>query len=188
MSTSMTSTSTSMSMSSASASPSGGMSMGDSSCKISMTWNWYTVGACFISKSWQVSSDGIFALSCIGVILLVISLEFLRRVQREYDSWIRRKDQKAFALAAAARNRDNAACASYEQEAEPGRKTATNTSMSPPLPERPLLRRPQRSVVDRMTLLQRQCIRSLIHMVQFGVAYFIMLLAMYYNGTSFLFV
>ncbi|OAG34082.1 hypothetical protein AYO21_11776 [Fonsecaea monophora] len=136
----------------------------------------------FISKSWQVSSDGIFALSCIGVILLVISLEFLRRVQREYDSWIRRKDQKAFALAAAARNRDNAACASYEQEAEPGRKTATNTSMSPPLPERPLLRRPQRSVVDRMTLLQRQCIRSLIHMVQFGVAYFIMLLAMYYNG------
>ncbi|KIW25042.1 uncharacterized protein PV07_10715 [Cladophialophora immunda] len=171
---SMTST---MSMATASASPSSGMSMGGSSCKISMTWNWYTVGACFISKSWQVTSGGIFALSCIGVILLVISLEFLRRVQREYDGWIRRTDQKTSAIATATRHSENGASASYEQVPDSSRKTTTMTGAS--LPERPLLRR---RPVDRMTLLQRQFVRSLIHMVQFGVAYFVMLLAMYYNG------
>ncbi|OAL27413.1 hypothetical protein AYO22_03688 [Fonsecaea multimorphosa] len=174
-----------MSMATASASASSGMSMGG--CKISMTWNWYTVGACFISKSWQVTSGGIFALSCIGVILLVISLEFLRRVQREYDGWIRRKDQRilaSLATSAADGRHENGygASPSSEQDADSARKTVSMMT-SPPLPERPLLHQQHRTV-DRMTLLQRQFVRSLIHMVQFGVAYFIMLLAMYYNGTG----
>ncbi|OAP57960.1 hypothetical protein AYL99_07050 [Fonsecaea erecta] len=167
-----------MSMATTSTAPATAMSMGGNSCKISMTWNWYTVGACFISKSWQVSSSGIFALSCIGVVLLVISLEFLRRIQREYDAWIRRKDQKTSAMAAAVQHSEDGASASYEQDTDPGKKTAVITS--PPLPERPLVL--QHRSIDRMTLFQRQFMRSLIHMVQFGVAYFIMLLAMYYNG------
>ena len=33
----------------------------------------------------------------------------------------------------------------------------------------------------RPTLLQ-QMVRAVLHMLQFGVAYFVMLLAMYYNG------
>ncbi|EXJ73032.1 uncharacterized protein A1O5_04181 [Cladophialophora psammophila CBS 110553] len=174
-----TSTTSAMSMATASATALSGMDMGPNACKISMTWNWYTVRACFISKTWRLSSAGIFGLSCIGVILLVISLEFLRRVQREYQGWIRRKDQKAYALVAA-RQPENGASTSREQEADPGRKTTA--LLNSPLPTRPLL--PKYRSVDRMTLLQRQFVCSLLHPVQFGVAYFIMLLAMYFNGIS----
>ncbi|KAJ5208499.1 hypothetical protein N7449_002878 [Penicillium cf. viridicatum] len=67
-----------------------GMDMGGS-CKISMLWNWYTVDACFLAESWHVTSRGMFAGSCIGVICLVLSLELLRRLGREYDSFIVRR-------------------------------------------------------------------------------------------------
>ncbi|KGO37634.1 Ctr copper transporter [Penicillium expansum] len=67
-----------------------GMDMGNS-CKISMLWNWYTVDACFLANSWHIKSRGMFAGSCIGVICLVLSLELLRRLGREYDSFIVRR-------------------------------------------------------------------------------------------------
>ncbi|KIX02033.1 uncharacterized protein Z518_07972 [Rhinocladiella mackenziei CBS 650.93] len=173
MSMSMTPT-TSMSSAMASSTAMSGMSMGGASCKISMTWNWYTVGACFISKSWQVTSSGMFAGSCIGVICLVISLEFLRRVQREYDSWIRRQDMKA-ADSYARRHAPNGIPSSSEQERSHSKQPivgwALNGMTALPTPH-----------INRGTLFQRQFVRALIHMVQFGVAYFIMLLAMYYNG------
>ena len=56
-----------------------------------MLWNWYTVDACFISSTWHVRSRGAFAGSCIGVVLLVMSLEFLRRAQREFDRYLARR-------------------------------------------------------------------------------------------------
>ncbi|KIW96390.1 uncharacterized protein Z519_03459 [Cladophialophora bantiana CBS 173.52] len=182
MTLSATSMTSAMSMATASATASSGMDVAPNACKISMTWNRYTVGACFISKTWRVSSAGIFGLYCIGVILLVISLEFLQRVQREYQGSIRRKDQNAYALVAV-RHPENGASASCEQEADPGTDPGRTTAMlNPPLPTRPLL--PKHRSVNPMTLVQRQFVCSLLHMVQFGVAYFIMLLAMYFNGIS----
>lgn len=56
-----------------------------------MLWNWYTIDSCFIAESWHVRSRGAFAGTCIGVILLVISLELVRRAHREYDAWIFRQ-------------------------------------------------------------------------------------------------
>ncbi|KAG0159044.1 hypothetical protein PDIDSM_6564 [Penicillium digitatum] len=56
-----------------------------------MLWNWYTVDACFLAESWHVKSRGMFAGSCIGVICLVLSLELLRRLGREYDTFIVRR-------------------------------------------------------------------------------------------------
>lgn len=110
-----------------------------------------------------------FAGSCIGVIFLVISLEFLRRLQREYDAYLRRVDTRATSTG-------QPSPASSELDNEKG-KTA-----SPIL--RPVLGdTTERRQVNRLVLLQRQIIRALIHMFQFGVAYFVMLLAMYYNGT-----
>jgi copper transporter 1 len=53
-----------------------------------MLWNWYTIDACFLSSSWKITSNGMFAGSCIGVILLVMFLEFLRRLGKEYDRYI----------------------------------------------------------------------------------------------------
>lgn len=95
-----------------------------------------------------------FAVSCIGVAFLVVALEFLRRLGKEYDAAMLRQFQRH----AAAR---------------------TAESKTPGSPD--ACAREPTYVVFRPTPLQ-QVIRSLIHMAQFGVAYIIMLLAMYYNG------
>ncbi|ETI27684.1 hypothetical protein G647_00133 [Cladophialophora carrionii CBS 160.54] len=153
--------------------------MEDTTCKISMTWNWYTVGACFISQSWQVTSRGMFVCCCIGVILLVMSLDLLRRLQREYDGWCRRMDRKAFVAISA--GSEDPYSSSSELGTGPAGKAhsvavaviSTLMSARAPLPRRR---------IARWILIQRHVIRSLGHMIQFGLAYFIMLLAMYYNG------
>lgn len=58
-----------------------------------MLWNWYTVDSCFISSTWHITSKGKFAGSCIGVICLVVVLEALRRMQREYDRFLIKQAQ-----------------------------------------------------------------------------------------------
>jgi solute carrier family 31 (copper transporter), member 1 len=113
--------------------------MGGDGCKISMLWNWNTIDSCFLSSTWKITSTGMFAGSCIGVILLVMSLELLRRSVKEYDRFLLRKH---------AESSDAAKCA----------------------------------IEGYRPSIWEQGIRALLHMVQFAVAYFIMLLAMYYNG------
>lgn len=122
-----------------------------------------------------------FAGSCIGVICLVISLEFLRRVQREYDGHVRRQDQRAFAAACASdpTRTDSSPSPSTLQNDNPGGKQQGIVNTTRLLGLSSSVRR---SPVKRTALLRRQFIRALIHMLQFGVAYFVMLLAMYYNG------
>lgn len=98
-----------------------------------------------------------FAGSCIGVILLVMSLELLRRGSKEYDSFIIRQAKYNYQLTSSSSNssQDNT--------------TAPTTA---------------KALTDgtfRPNLVQ-QLIRAAFHMAQFAVAYIIMLLAMYYNG------
>lgn len=50
-----------------------------------MLWNWYTVDTCFLAETWHNKTKGAFAGSVIGVFLLVIAIEGLRRLAREYD-------------------------------------------------------------------------------------------------------
>ncbi|KAF2397661.1 Ctr-domain-containing protein [Trichodelitschia bisporula] len=126
---------------------------GPGACKISMLWNWNVLDTCFLSSSWHIKSRGMFAGSCIGVILLVMVLELLRRAGKEYDRVLVRGYRAAQA------GRDAAS-----SEGSSGSKTGG----------------PVR-VVGRPTVGQ-QAIRALLHMLQFAVAYFVMLLAMYYNG------
>ncbi|KAJ4991387.1 ctr copper transporter [Stagonosporopsis vannaccii] len=137
----------------------GGMSMGGG-CKISMLWNWNTVDSCFISSSWQIKSKGMFAGSCIGVILLVIALEALRRAGKEYDRYIVNQYLAT-----------HASTATVASSASSGNsKTPVTTAGPAPTVQN-----------FRPNILQ-QAIRALLHMLQFAVAYFVMLLAMYYNG------
>ncbi|KAI5843459.1 Ctr copper transporter family-domain-containing protein [Morchella snyderi] len=117
-------------------------------CKISMFWNWYTIDSCFISRSWHIRSTAMFAGSCIGVFLLVLILEFLRRTQREYDRYIVRLETSNIS--------------SVPFEGTLGYITPLSYNYRP-------------------TIFQ-QAIRAGIYMLQFGLAYFIMLLVMYYNG------
>ncbi|KAJ5758452.1 hypothetical protein N7520_005608, partial [Penicillium odoratum] len=65
--------------------------------KGNMLWNWNTVDSCFIAESWHITSKGMFAGSCIGVIFLVICLEFLRRLGKEYDRFLSRQHELAVA-------------------------------------------------------------------------------------------
>ncbi|KAK4443190.1 Ctr copper transporter family-domain-containing protein [Podospora aff. communis PSN243] len=122
-------------------------------CKISMLWNWYTVDACFLSSTWHIRSAGMFAGSCIGVILLVMLLELLRRSVKEYDRYIIRKHL--------------------------ARQAATVTSDSADILPKDLVCSARGGY--KPTLLE-QAVRALLHTCQFAVAYFVMLLAMYYNG------
>ncbi|KAL6856821.1 Ctr domain-containing protein [Trichoderma novae-zelandiae] len=126
---------------------------GDSkSCKISMLWNWYTVDACFLSSSLQIRNRGMFAASCIGIILLVVSVEFMRRIGQEYDDSIVRQWHRQVAVASDRAVRGPRGSTTYSEE-----------------------------FMFRATPLQ-QLIRALIHAATFGAAYVIMLLAMYFNG------
>lgn len=161
----------------------------------------------FLSSTWHIRSRGMFAGSCIGTILLVLCLEFLRRMGREYDAFILRRARlrQMYSMTPAtqalkkgtASNRNNRDCpCDCPQNDNPsptgpgiefshakivGSNDVTSVAAEgvnsvdgnvagrdTPPPYRP-------SPVE-------QVIRALFHMVQFAVAYFIMLLAMYYNG------
>ncbi|KAL7904045.1 Ctr copper transporter family domain-containing protein [Trichoderma velutinum] len=148
-----------------------GMGMGPAGmCKISMLWNWNVMDTCFISKSWQITSKGMFAGSCIGVVLLVIALEFLRRLSKEYDRFLIKQHAAKFRDASAptvvAATPANTAVKAGGESVK-SQEVARPAGIAMP-PFRP-------------NVLQ-QAIRALLHMVQFAVAYFVMLLAMYYNG------
>lgn len=52
---------------------------------VSMLWNWNTIDSCFISSSWRTSTRAQFAGSVIGVFFLVVGIEAVRRLGREYD-------------------------------------------------------------------------------------------------------
>ncbi|KZF21956.1 Ctr-domain-containing protein [Xylona heveae TC161] len=138
------------------------MSMGGGKCKISMLWNWYTIDSCFLARSWHITSHGMFAGSCIGVVLLVMCLELLRRASREYDKYLSGRPTFSHLAgsppASPAQNAPNKSCDHSSR--------SMNTL--------PMRRRGP-------TILQH-LIRSFLHMVTFAVAYFVMLLAMYYNG------
>ncbi|KAK0741601.1 fungal-specific transcription factor domain-containing protein [Apiosordaria backusii] len=47
--------------------------------------NWETTHACFVSRSWQIRSNAMFAATCLGTVLLCFALEFFRRLSRSYD-------------------------------------------------------------------------------------------------------
>lgn len=127
-----------------------------------MLWNWNTVDSCFISSSWHVTSSGMFAGSCIGVLLLVMLLEFLRRTVKEYDAFLVRKHS----VANNSSNVGTAAAAVQQGGSESGESKDHGVSV-----------RPAGNVPSgrfRPTVLE-QAVRALLHMCQFAVAYFVML-------------
>ncbi|MCJ1382005.1 Copper Transporter integral membrane protein that functions in high affinity copper transport [Xylographa soralifera] len=159
------------------------MNMGSSSpnaCKISMLWNWYTLDACFIASTWHITSAGMFAGSCIGVVCLVLVLEFLRRVQREYDRHITQS------LLARRCHPESSSTNDSGHETPPAgdedgidKSDAVQAAITPQL--RTWLGLNTGKGKMRVRLGQR-LVRAGIHTLQFAAAYVVMLLAMYYNG------
>ncbi|KAL1840815.1 hypothetical protein VTJ49DRAFT_7714 [Mycothermus thermophilus] len=155
----------------------------DAACKISMLWNWYTIDACFLSRSWHITSHGAFAATCIGVVLLVVFLEVLRRIGREYDEHIQRQFAARVALITSGTPVEPAASSSSSSSApadgaDPNPASCCTPAV--PAPQAAEALTPQ-TVTFRASPLQ-QFVRAVIHAATFGVAYIVMLLAMYYNG------
>jgi copper transporter 1 len=90
-----------------------------------------------------------FAGSCIGVILLVISLEMLRRAVKEYDRFLVNKHIKAQGTAKVPK------AMSDDGSPAPNSPAVVSHGYRPNIFE--------------------QAIRALLHMLQFAVAYFVML-------------
>ena len=137
-----------------------------------MLWNWYTIDACFLASSWHIKTKGMFAASCIGVALLVVCLEFLRRIGKEYDSYILRQFHRR---AASLRYRPRVSYVAPKFDDERNSSgCGPDASCAPPLPD-------QQFITFRATPAQ-QITRGAIHAATFGVGYIVMLLAMYFNG------
>ena len=119
-----------------------------------------------------------FAGSCIGVVSLVMVLELLRRAQREYDAFIRRQDEALRGSPVSSSDQSGYYSPTTFLDHDASSKPAARYRQGQ------LKGSGRHPVLSTLTLLKRQVIRATIHMLQFGVAYFIMLLAMYYNGSS----
>ena len=109
-----------------------------------------------------------FAGSCIGVLLLVVALEALRRASREYDAYIARSHQKKNNTTTSS----PPSTARLEEVNDPNNKASSTQSTTPLL---------QSQATFTPNVFQ-QLVRAFLHMAQFAVAYIVMLLAMYYNG------
>ncbi|GAO13692.1 hypothetical protein UVI_02017940 [Ustilaginoidea virens] len=142
-----------------------GMGMGGGTgCKISMLFNLYTIDACFLSSQWKITSAGMFAGSCIGVFLLALSLEFLRRSVKEYDRFLVKQHRAKYAGQTAKPSTSDSATSKDGLQAQAPAGAAC--VRVPPF-------RPN---------VWQQGVRALLHLLVFFVAYILMLLAMYYNG------
>ena len=126
-----------------------------------MLLNWTTIDACFLFSKFHIRSSFGFFAACLGAALLVISLEFLRRLQREFDRYLRSRH-------AYLENQKYVAAEEMEEKLlvkdEEGAPSSTGSRVTVPV-------------------MLEQGARGLIQMVQFGVSYCIMLLFMYSNGT-----
>ncbi|KAI1638943.1 putative high affinity copper protein [Biscogniauxia mediterranea] len=144
-------------------------------CRVSMLWNWYTIDACFLSHSWRIRSHGAFAGLCIGMILLVMLLEFLRLVARTYDRHLIQRHRKTVDVGTTTTSSRNINLTQHSgPPADPAQSFLIAKNERPPVPCVPTA--PFRPSVCE------QAVRALLHTLQFVLAYWIMLMAMYYNG------
>ena len=120
-----------------------------------MLWNWTTIDACFISSDWHIRSHGAFAASCVGVVLMVVALEALRRAAREYDEWIARDVGARMSSSSSSSGGDG-------EDVEVAAAAVTRLKFRPGVGQ--------------------QAVRAGLHAATFGLAYLLMLMAMYYNG------
>ena len=172
-----------------------------------MYWNWYTKGACFLTKSWKIGSAAHFGLTCLFIIFLVVAIEFVRRMQREYDRYITRDREEAMgprvghsnattvvdnttatttttaAAAAATADESNDCCSNVDKIANAHSCCGDTTGVHRVrgLRNNVKLAVHAPTLRFRPTLLQ-QFVRALLYTVQFGIGYLLMLFVMYYNG------
>jgi copper transporter 1 len=126
-----------------------------------MLWNWYTVDSCFLVESWHNETKAHFAGTVLGVFLLAMSVEGIRRIGRIHDR------QLVAALNAAKRNA-KCGCGSKNAADLDSESKFVKMHCRPKIPEFPSW--------------SQQAVRGGIYGIQFTVAFLLMLLGMYFNG------
>ncbi|KAK3197785.1 hypothetical protein GRF29_216g1279729 [Pseudopithomyces chartarum] len=137
--------------------------LGAGECQMEMLWNWRVMDACFLSGSWHVKNNAMFAASCIGAALLVVALEFLRRCSSEWDQYLLRQFQRQLRI----------------------QQAALTNAMPSNCCDGPAKTLGTHFATFRATSLQ-QLVRAIIHGITLGVAYLLMLLVMSFNGFIFI--
>lgn len=136
-----------------------------------MLWNWTIIDACFLSTQWHIRSHGAFAGTCIAVVAMVVLLEALRRAGREYDEWIlaefRRRVISESTSSTPTKTTTTVMCSN--------KGTAVMSADSDAEGPEAMGRRFRPG-------LGQQLVRAVLHAATFGLAYLLMLMAMYYNG------
>lgn len=127
-----------------------------------MLLNWHTIDACFLSSIFHIRSSFTFFLACFSAFALVVSLEYVRRFQRQFDQYLRKRDNFA-------RSKGYALSAEMEEKLLEGSDGEREGERDAPK---------QKQVV----IIVEQLMRGLVHVVQFSISYCIMLLFMYSNG------
>ncbi|EMG45823.1 hypothetical protein G210_3967 [Candida maltosa Xu316] len=139
----------------------------EAQCKVSMFWNWYTTDSCFISQSWHVKTHGHFVATCLGSFFLVVFLQWLHRFNKELDLAISKKPQFKMYF-----KDDGELADSDTLEFEtPNTKNPFLVALSHTW----LFKRGNVSFFEHF-------IRCVLYVIEWGLAYFVMLMFMYYNG------
>jgi copper transporter 1 len=110
-----------------------------------------------------------FASCCIGLAGLVLLLDFFRRMTREYDRYLMRWNTT--------QGHSQSPSSAFDSKSL---LQLDSASKGNPAGNR-LAEKPANLEPFRPSILQ-QSVRAGLHMLQSGIAYIIMLLAMYYNG------
>ncbi|KAK7183128.1 Copper transport protein ctr4-like protein 2 [Paraphaeosphaeria sporulosa] len=139
------------------------MVMGAGECEMEMLWNWRIVDSCILAGSWHIKNNAMFAASCIGAALLVVALEFLRRLSSEWDAFLLRQFQRQLRI------QQGALAAAAPANCCDGPAATLGTHYA----------------TFRATSLQ-QLVRAIIHGITLGLAYLLMLVVMSFNGFIFI--
>lgn len=167
----------------------GGMGGEDGmSCKMSMLGNWNTIGSCFLTRSWRISTEAQFAGTCIGIAFWVILTECIRRWAREYDRHIIAQASQDILRSQASPSEKWLAYQEIQNLLYDEERAEIDRTDSRAFPANVfssvlgIQNSPMPRALRLRPTLQQQIIRSLFHAIQFTSAYLLMLFAMYYNG------
>lgn len=190
-----------------------------------MLLNWYTTDACFMASSWQIENAAGMAFFLLHLFVVCVLLEFLRKMQREYDRKIAQAYREREGVVCLARERmgkkdaedkkgaQEGACEckvdAKEKDgkckctkgtgssSEEGSKKSCACPGSPKAPpsspastdseaQAPGVQRERGAEKWVYTFKRKgfpspweQLVRTFIYCLQFGIAYYIMLMAMY---------
>eukprot|EP00043_Microstomoeca_roanoka_P005851 m.58424 g.58424 ORF g.58424 m.58424 type:complete len:156 (-) comp13149_c0_seq1:536-1003(-) len=121
-------------------------------------WFEQTTDAVILFKGWETHTKAQYIGACIGVVILGFIYEWAKNLRSDLDSWM------------ACRLRKSHSCCKDEQQGLLGGAAVNGAVAATPV----------------QIPFHYQLVRTLIHMLHFTLAYFLMLIAMTYNTGLFI--